>query len=87
MGSSDQWLCIARLPPNFSDAELDTLVASYGRVKAAFLVVSELTGESKGYALVKYMTSEAAAQAKQLLNGKNVKGFTIQVKIRSIWCS
>jgi hypothetical protein len=35
-------------------------------------MISEVTGESKGYGLVKYITSEAAAQAKHLLTGKEV---------------
>ncbi len=39
---------------------------------ACFLMISEVTGESKGYGLVKYITSEAAAQAKHLLTGKEV---------------
>ncbi len=39
---------------------------------ACFLMISEVTGESKGYGLVKYISSEAAAQAKHLLTGKEV---------------
>jgi hypothetical protein len=35
-------------------------------------MISEVTGESKGYGLVKYISSEAAAQAKHLLTGKEV---------------
>lgn len=79
VGSSDQWLCIARLPLDYTEDEFTSLVSSYGRVKASFLVCSEVTGESKGYGLVKYHTSEAAAQAKHLVNGKEVKGWTVQV--------
>jgi hypothetical protein len=41
-------------------------------VAACFLMISEVTGESKGYGLVKYISSEAAAQAKHLLTGKEV---------------
>ena len=79
VGSSDQWLCIARLPLEFSEDEFTSLVSNYGRVKASFLVCSETTGESKGYGLVKYQTNEAAAQAKHLLNGKDVQCSTVQV--------
>jgi hypothetical protein len=38
-------------------------------------MISELTGASKGYGLVKYLTNEAAAQARHLLNGKEVRQF------------
>ena len=55
-------------------------MSGYGRVRAAFLVASESTGESKGYGLIKYFTSEAAAQAKHLLNGKEIGGHIIQVE-------
>jgi hypothetical protein len=48
------------------------MTAGYGRVAACFLMISERTGESKGYGLVKYLTSEAASQAKHLLNTKEV---------------
>ena len=47
-------------------------LAGYGRVAACFLMISEVTGDSKGYGLVKYLSSEAAAQARHLLNGKEV---------------
>jgi len=78
VGSSDQWVCIARLPLNLSDDQFQSLVAAYGKVKSSFLMISERTGESKGYGLVKYFSNEAAAQARHLLDGRDVRGFTIQ---------
>ena len=36
-----------------------------------------LSGESKGYGLVKYVSSDAAAQAKHLLDGRNVLNHVI----------
>merc|ERR1719483_299166 len=78
VGSSDQWVCIARLPLDLSDQEFTTLVSGYGKVRSCFLMCSEKTGESKGYGLVKYCSNEAAAQARHLLDGRDIRGFSIQ---------
>jgi len=78
VGSSDQWVCIARLPLDLSDQEFTSLVSGYGKVRSCFLMCSEKTGESKGYGLVKYCSNEAAAQARHLLDGRDIRGFSIQ---------
>jgi len=78
VGSSDQWVCVARLPLDLSDSEFTTLVSGYGKVRSCFLMCSEKTGESKGYGLVKYCSNEAAAQARHLLDGRDIRGFSIQ---------
>ena len=72
VGSSDGWLCVARLPIDFADDEFEALAASYGKVREAFLVVGEESGRSKGYGLIKYVSSDASAQAKHLLDGQTV---------------
>lgn len=43
------------------------------QVKECFLVISEKSGESKGYGLVKYCSCDAASQAKHLLDGRIVQ--------------
>ena len=43
-------------------------------------MVSESTGRSKGYGLIKYLSNEAAAQARQLLDNRDLDGFCLQVK-------
>ncbi|QQP39030.1 Uncharacterized protein FKW44_019784, partial [Caligus rogercresseyi] len=73
IGASDGWLCLAKLPMSLSEPAFQILVASYGKVKEAFLMISERTGESKGYGLIKYMSSDAAAQAKHLLDGRELE--------------
>ena len=32
VGSSDGWLCVAKLPPNLTDAEFAQLAGGYGKV-------------------------------------------------------
>ena len=80
VGSSEGWLAVARLPPDTEDEEFRGLVAAYGLVGEAFLVVSELTGAGKGYGVVRYLCSQAAAQARHLLDHKTVRGYNIQVR-------
>lgn len=72
VGNSDGWLCVAKLPMSYTDEEFFNLAAAYGKVREAFLMISERTGESKGYGLIKYVSSEAAAQARHLLDGRSV---------------
>jgi len=79
LGTSDKWLCVARLPLNYTEEQLTSLMAPYGRIKHSFLICSEVTGESKGYGLVKYESQEAAAQAKQFVNGSLLEDEAIQV--------
>ena len=74
VGSSDGWLCVAKLPLSYTDEEFFNLASAYGKVREAFLMASERTGESKGYGLIKYVSSEAAAQARHLLDGRTVPG-------------
>ena len=52
------------------------------QVRSAFLMVSESTGRSKGYGLIKYLSNEAAAQARQLLDNRDLDGFCLQVRRR-----
>ena len=40
-----------------------------------------MTGQSKGYGMVRYSCSQAAAQARHLLDNRQVNGTKIQVKI------
>ena len=69
---------MARLPLLLQDKAFTSLVAAYGKVRAAFLMVSERTGRSKGYGLVKYCSNEAAAQARHLLDGRELEGHSLQ---------
>lgn len=47
VGSSDGWLCVAKLPLDFSEDQFINLAGAYGKVKEAFLMVSEEIGEVK----------------------------------------
>ena len=62
---------MAKLPLTYSDEEFFNLASAYGKVREAFLMISERTGESKGYGLIKYVSSEAAAQVIRLIFFQN----------------
>ena len=44
VGSSDGWLCVAKLPLDYTDDQFLALAGAYGRVREAFLMASETTG-------------------------------------------
>lgn len=44
VGSSDGWLCLAKLPLDFTEEQFLQLAGAYGKVKEAFTMVSEITG-------------------------------------------
>ena len=45
IGNSDGWLCVAKLPLTYTDEEFVKLAGSYGIVKTAFVMISEVTGQ------------------------------------------
>ncbi|KAE8742295.1 hypothetical protein FOCC_FOCC012174 [Frankliniella occidentalis] len=69
---TDMLLCVARLPLHYSESQFTGLVRSYGEVRRCFLMISEKTGESKGYGFVEYMSKETALHAKNMLDRKAV---------------
>ena len=48
VGNSDGWLCVAKLPLELREEEFLRLAEAYGKVREAFLVASEKTGELHG---------------------------------------
>ncbi|KAF4525138.1 hypothetical protein B566_EDAN005080 [Ephemera danica] len=74
---TEMMLCVARLPPAFTEPQFAALVRSYGEVRRCFLMISERTGASKGYGFVEYTMKETAMQAKSLLDGRQLDGCTL----------
>ena len=44
VGNSDGWLCVAKLPLSYSEEDFVHLAGLYGKVREAFLMISEKTG-------------------------------------------
>ncbi|CAG7822372.1 unnamed protein product [Allacma fusca] len=73
---TEMLLCVGRLPLSYTEQQFTALVSAYGDVKRSFLMISERIGESKGYGFVEYVTKEAALQAKNALDGRQILDFT-----------
>ncbi|OXA63363.1 Ribonucleoprotein PTB-binding 1 [Folsomia candida] len=69
---SEMLLCVGRIPLTYTEAQFNNLVSSYGEIRRAFVMISERTGDNKGYGFVEYVTKEAALQAKNALDGKRL---------------
>ncbi|XP_012585208.1 PREDICTED: ribonucleoprotein PTB-binding 1 isoform X4 [Condylura cristata] len=67
---TDALLCVANLPPSFTQQQFEELVRPFGSLERCFLVYSEHTGHSKGYGFAEYMKKDSAARAKSDLLGK-----------------
>ncbi|XP_022187267.2 LOW QUALITY PROTEIN: ribonucleoprotein PTB-binding 1-like [Nilaparvata lugens] len=74
---TEMMLCVARLPLNYTEEQFTTLISAYGEVRRHFLMISEKTGESKGYGFVEYVTKECALQAKNMLDKKQIDAWTL----------
>ena len=68
VGLSISWLCVTRLPQSMTETQFYGFVSMYGPVDTCFLMASSITGQSKGYGLVRYQSMEAATRARHLIN-------------------
>ncbi|XP_017355467.1 ribonucleoprotein PTB-binding 1 isoform X3 [Cebus imitator] len=76
---TDALLCVANLPPSFTQQQFEELVRPFGSLERCFLVYSERTGHSKGYGFAEYMKKDSAARAKSDLLGKPLGPRTLYV--------
>uniref|UniRef100_A0A1B6CT95 RRM domain-containing protein n=1 Tax=Clastoptera arizonana TaxID=38151 RepID=A0A1B6CT95_9HEMI len=74
---TEKMLCIARLPFGYTEEQFTAMVLAYGEIKRNFLMISEKTGESKGYGFVEYVKEESALQAKNFLDQKILDGWIV----------
>ncbi|KAK4470913.1 hypothetical protein MN116_006423 [Schistosoma mekongi] len=74
-------IIINYLPPNMSQDEVKTLFAKCGQIESCKLIREKLTGESLGYAFVKYTHPHEANKAIHTLNGLCLQNKTIKVSL------
>ena len=72
-------LYIGNIGPNADKATLKALFAMFGKVKEAYIVKDERTGQSKGFGFVEMSTDEEAHRAISTLDGKDCGGYTVKV--------
>ena len=70
---------VGNLPFSIRDNELSELFNEYGEVKSANVIMDRSSGLSKGYGFVEMDDNNAAEEAIQYLNGKEVKGRELRV--------
>ncbi|KAE8619821.1 hypothetical protein XENTR_v10009987 [Xenopus tropicalis] len=76
---TDALLCIANLPPNYTQQQFEDLVRPFGNLERCFLVYSSTTGRPKGYGFVEYMKKDSASRAKSDLLGRQLGSRTLYV--------
>ncbi|CDS36016.1 ELAVprotein 2:3:4 [Echinococcus multilocularis] len=79
-------LIVNYLPPNTSQEEVRSLFAGIGELENCKLVREKSTGESLGYAFVKYYNAMDAKKAIDTFNGLKMENKTIKVSIARPSC-
>lgn len=62
-----------------TDAQLSELFAAAGEVTSATVIIDKFSGKSKGFGFVEMATVEAAENAVNTMNGKEVEGRALKV--------
>lgn len=70
---------VKNLDENVTDAELEALFSTHGKITSALVSRDENTGRSKGFAFINFETHEAAESAVNALNGFELHGRLIFV--------
>ena len=73
-------LFIGSLDYATTDAQLEELFATIGKVLSAKVIVDRNTGQGKGFGFVEMETEELAKTAMDKLNGSDLNGRQIAVK-------
>ncbi|KAJ9539754.1 hypothetical protein OSB04_026260 [Centaurea solstitialis] len=74
-------LYIGYLPPMLDDDTLIRLFSPFGEIVMAKVIKDKITGLSKGYGFVKYSDVQQANTAIASMNGHNLDGRTIAVRV------
>jgi cold-inducible RNA-binding protein len=74
---------IANLDWDITSEDLKSTFSSFGEVAYAHVVFDNKTKKSKGFAYVEMTTSEGAIAAIQALNGMEINGRKLDIKIAS----
>jgi len=75
-----QKLFVGGLPFATSNDQLRDLFAEVGEVASATVVTDRDTGRSRGFGFVEMVTTEAAEEAINRLNGRDYEGRRLQVE-------
>jgi len=74
-------LFVAGIPYDMDDAELKQIFEDYGTVNSARVITDRETGKSRGFGFVEMAETKAADEAISRLNGGELAGRTLTVKV------
>lgn len=72
---------VTKLGLNVTSKDLNVLFSAYGDVDSATIVVDRETGKSKGFGYVEMPETSEALDAIDAIDGRQLKGKTIAVKV------
>jgi RNA recognition motif-containing protein len=72
-------LYVGNLSYETTEDTLRTLFAEYGQIESVNLITDRYTGRSRGFAFVEMSTEQAAQEARNSLNGRQVDDREIKV--------
>jgi RNA recognition motif-containing protein len=70
---------VGNLSYNVSEEDLKTAFEAFGQVTSASIIKDKFSGQSKGFGFVEMASKEEAQAAISGLNGKEMKGRTLNV--------
>ncbi|OGB97696.1 hypothetical protein A3F06_01225 [candidate division TM6 bacterium RIFCSPHIGHO2_12_FULL_36_22] len=70
---------VGNLPYSLTEEGLEELFKAYGKVSAVRIIKDKFTGNSKGFAFVEMATEDAAQEAIDALNGKEIDGRALRI--------
>ena len=76
-------LYVGSLPAGFSDSQLKSMFEPFGAVTHAVVLQDQTPGQSRGFGFVHFQEASNAMSAKEGMNGKQVDGRALVVKLRS----
>jgi RNA recognition motif-containing protein len=72
-------LYVGNLSFDMTDEELGEAFSEYGEIVSAVVVKDRVSGRSRGFGFVEFSREESAQNAKEAMNGKDLKGRTLRV--------
>eukprot|EP00760_Papus_ankaliazontas_P029243 PhM_4_TR4173/c0_g2_i1/m.78488/K13207/CUGBP, BRUNOL, CELF; CUG-BP- and ETR3-like factor len=76
-------LFVRNLPAAMQDSDLERLFRGYGAVVSATIFRDRMTGCSRGFGFVSFVSVNDATQAVRGLNGTVIHGHTLQVQVKN----
>ena len=74
-------LFVGNLPWSMTGDELQEIFSQFGEIKEVTLITDRMSGRSKGFGFVEFVSEEDAAKAVEAMNGSDLQGRSIIVNV------